>query len=238
MPRTVFVLDRTSERALFSSAMSSAVALSARRARTLGHIYVLEGNFPVCTRVKAKTMGQSVSRWWFPYLESVTFRRGGTGEVFTLLCSCAASPAQSEQIRARSHSGSVHESCLFSQQKPHTSRGGAKPPSLTGAESDSGGDQWWQAVVEARAMRQPLDRVQAVSAAIPRGSRSPCSTSPPSCSDGHQVANAGCVISDDHASLFTTSSEAFGDCCTLGVLEQMVHSGLVTIGLRCLREAL
>ena len=171
-------------------------------------------------------------------MENVTFRRDGTGEVFTLLCSCAASPAQSEPIPARSTIGSVQESCLFSRQRPCTSRRGVKPPSLTGAKKDPSGDQWWQEVVEARAMRQPLDRVQAVSAAIPRGSRSPCSTSPPSCSDGHQVANAGCVTSDDHASLFTTSSEAFGDCCTLGVLEQMVHSGFVTIGLRCLREAL
>ena len=168
----------------------------------------------------------------------VTFHRDGTGEVLPLLCSCAASPAQSEPIPARSTIGSVQESCLFSRQKPHTSRGGAKPPSLTGAESDSGGDQWWQEVVEARAMRQPLVRVQVMSAAIPRGSRSPCSTSPPSCSDGHQVANAGCGTSDYQVSLVTTSSDAFGDCCTLGVLEQMVHAGLVTIGLRCLREVL
>ena len=174
-------------------------------------------------------------------MEMVTFRRDGTGEVLPLLCSCAASPAQSEPIPARSTIGSVQESCLFSRQKPRTRRRGAKPPSLTGAESDSGGDQWWQEVVEARAMRQPLDRVQAVSAAIPRGSRSPCSTSPPSFSDGHQVVQvviAGCGTSDDQASLVTTSSEAFGDCCTLGVLEQMVHPGLVTIGLRCLREVL
>ena len=123
-------------------------------------------------------------------MEMVTFRRDGTGEVLPLLCSCAASPAQSAPIPARSTIGSVQESCLFSRQKPLTRRRGVKPPSLTGTESDSGGDQWWQEVVEARAMRQPLDRVQAVSAAIPRGSRSPCSTSPPSCSDGHQVANA------------------------------------------------
>ena len=87
-------------------------------------------------------------------------------------------------------------------------------------------------------MRQPLDRVRAVSAAMTHDCRSSSSTSPPSCSDGHQVVNACRSTSDDEASLVTTSSEAFGNCCTLRELLQTVHPGFVIIGLRCRCEVL
>ena len=53
-----------------------------------------------------------------------------------------------------------------------------------------------------------------------------------------RMLRAAAVTSDDEASFVTTSSAAFGDCCTLGELEQMVHSGFVIIGLRCRYEAL
>ena len=129
--------------------------------------------------------------------------------------------------------GACRNPVAFEKEQRAQEREGQNLAKLKGADHDRVGDQWQLASTGARAsgnhsIETALHLWQCAKAGGRHARRlhrdSPMATVP------YALAAAA---SDDEASFVTTSSGAFGDCCTLGELEQTVHPGFVTIGLRC-----